>query len=84
MFEDDSTFRRTKEPSKSMAPWRCNVALGGGCGVAGSENVLFALFLPTKSAKKEQKGFGAQPQGLCNHHEHGAYESSGRIRLEAI
>ena len=35
---------------------------------SGSEHVLFSLFLPTKSAEKERKGFWAQPQGSCNRH----------------
>ena len=46
----------------------CNVALGGGCGcpLGVPENLLFALFLPTKSAKKERKkGLGRSPKDVA-------------------
>ena len=45
----------------------CNVALGGGCGGRQApENLLFALFLPTKSAKKERKrGLGHSPKDFA-------------------
>ena len=34
-------------------------------GPQAPENLLFRCFLPPKAAKNSEKGFGAQPQGLC-------------------